>query len=167
MKKGRLHLLCGKMASGKSTLASQLAMHPGVLLIGEDDLLNKLYPNEVVDVQTYAKYSTRIKSALSPRLAELLQFDIQLVLDFPANTKDQRSWLFDLTGRDESRTELHYLECSDKLCMKRLELRAITDPERARTDTVEMFEAITRYFEPPSINEGIVITVHEQTGSAE
>ena len=46
----KLYLLCGKIAAGKSTLASQLATKPSTLLISEDDWLSRLYPDEIPTV---------------------------------------------------------------------------------------------------------------------
>ena len=43
-----LFLLCGKIASGKSTLAATLAEQPNTLLLKEDLLLATLYPGEIV-----------------------------------------------------------------------------------------------------------------------
>lgn len=166
MSSSKFHLLCGKMSAGKSTFAAQLSQLTGALLISEDDLLGKLYPNEIVDVQSYVEYSTRLKSALGPYFIELLRLNVQLILDFPANTKNQRNWLFDLCGRDEGRTILHYLECSDELCLKRMENRKVASPARVHTDTIEIFESITNYFEPPAASEGIPIKIHRQTDGA-
>jgi len=162
MAAGKLHLLCGKMASGKSTLAARLSEPAGILLFSEDELLAKLYPDEIVNVQTYLRYSTRIKSALRSHLAALLDSGISLVLDFPANTKDQRSWLIGLAEKDTGRAQLHYLECADELCLQRLKSRAIAQAERAQTDTVAMFEAMTQYFEVPDESEGFEVITHRQ-----
>jgi dephospho-CoA kinase len=47
-----LHLLCGKIASGKSTLAPNIARDNNAVLISEDYLLSCLYVGEIriVDV---------------------------------------------------------------------------------------------------------------------
>jgi len=45
--KPTLHLLCGKIASGKSTLSAQLGALPGSVIISEDDWLATLYANEM------------------------------------------------------------------------------------------------------------------------
>ena len=41
-----LHLICGKIAAGKSTLAAELASRPATLLISEDVWLSCLYKDE-------------------------------------------------------------------------------------------------------------------------
>ena len=39
-----LHMICGKIAAGKSTLARRLADQPNTILISEDVWLSTLYP---------------------------------------------------------------------------------------------------------------------------
>jgi len=96
--KPTLNFFCGKMAAGKSTLAKQLSEKHSAILISEDKWLSSLYPDEIIDIPGYLKYSERLKSVLSKHIQELLIQGISVVLDFPANTKDQRQWfrrLFD------------------------------------------------------------------------
>ncbi|MCF5552843.1 AAA family ATPase, partial [Pseudomonas syringae] len=39
----KLHLLCGKIASGKSTLAKSIATKHSAILLSEDQWLSRLY----------------------------------------------------------------------------------------------------------------------------
>ena len=45
-----LHLLCGKIAAGKSTLAKELVAEHAAILLSEDTWLAQLYPGEVLSV---------------------------------------------------------------------------------------------------------------------
>jgi len=162
MKQGHLHLLCGKMASGKSTLAAKLVIDESALALSEDELLANLYPNEVVDVPTYVERSGRVKAALRIHIIELLRKNVTVVLDFPSNTRGQRSWLLNIASDAGVDHTLHHLECSDELCIARLDVRRLKQPERNNTDTLEMFRAITKFFEPPTGDEGASIVVHKQ-----
>lgn len=42
-----LHLMCGKIASGKSTLAKALATEHAAILLSEDHWLSRLYPQQI------------------------------------------------------------------------------------------------------------------------
>lgn len=97
---------------------------------------------------------------MQPVLIDLLRNGTSVVLDFPANTVKQRAWMHNLLMDADARHELHYLDCSDDSCRARLKIRAQQEPERHATDTAEMFDAITRYFEPPSDDEGFDIYLH-------
>jgi predicted kinase len=45
--KATLHLLCGKIAAGKSTHAAQLGSLPDTVVVSEDHWLSRLYPGEM------------------------------------------------------------------------------------------------------------------------
>ncbi|MEM7257758.1 MAG: ATP-binding protein [Pseudomonadota bacterium] len=152
-----LHLLCGKMAAGKSTLDASVAQRENLLLVSEDKLLATLYPAEITDVTGYVKYSKRLHHALENILVQLLQQGNSMVMDFPANTAAQRAWLVGLANAAGVSHQLHYIDLPDDVCKAQLQKRAEAQPERAATDTVAMFDAITRYFEAPDKSEGINI----------
>lgn len=162
MSKGTIYIFCGKMASGKSTLATQIAQQNSLTLISEDALLGTLYQDQIVDVPTYVQFSGKVKLAIKPILVDLLRNGTSIVLDFPANTVDQRKWIKAIVVQADAHVEFHYLNCSDAICKAQLRKRIINEPERYATDTVDMFNAITKYFEPPSIDEGFEIINHER-----
>src|SRR5271157_5120421 len=89
--KSTLFLLCGKIAAGKSTLATKLATAPGTILISEDQWLARLYRPELTTFADYIQYSARLREAIGPHVEDLLRKGTSVVLDFPANTLKQRS----------------------------------------------------------------------------
>lgn len=88
-----LHLLCGKIAAGKSTLAHQLAQQTGAVIISEDAWLAHLFAEEMQDVADYVRCAGKLRNAMTPHLISLLQCGVSVVLDFPANTVGQRQWM--------------------------------------------------------------------------
>jgi len=52
-----LHLMAGKIASGKSTLAKSLASDCSAILLSEDHWLSQLYPDQVESVLDYVRLS--------------------------------------------------------------------------------------------------------------
>src|SRR5262245_40629511 len=95
----RLIFLCGKMASGKSTLARELAARDHAMLFSQDALLDALFPGAIVNVASYIEYSTRINRMLAPVVVDILSRGISVVLDFPGNTRNQRAWFRDIINR--------------------------------------------------------------------
>src|SRR6516225_6570939 len=88
----KLMFFCGKMASGKSTFARELADREKAVLLVQDELLEALFPGEIIDVQGFVKYSSRLKNALTPHICALLSKGISVVIDFSGNTRTQRAW---------------------------------------------------------------------------
>lgn len=163
MTRATLYLLCGKMAAGKSTLATAMAQQKGCALMVEDQLLEGLYPGEISDLASYLKYSSLLKTTLQPVIVSLLRSGASLVLDFPANTVDQRRWLLALAQQAGVSHELHYLALTDQDCKRQLARRAAANPARRRTDTEQMYNAVTRYFQPPTADEPLTLIVHNRT----
>ncbi len=161
-----LYLLCGKMAAGKSTLAKELSERHGLVVFSEDQLLESLYPGEIKDLADYIAFSNRLKQTLQPVLIGLLRTGTSLILDFPANTVEQRKWLTGLAAQADVAHELHYLQRTDEQCKRQLEKRARENPARRRTDTPEMFDAVTRYFQEPREDENLKLIIR-QSGPGE
>jgi len=70
---GTLYFFCGKMASGKSTLAAQIAAEKDALLLSEDQFLAELYPHEITDVPAYIERARRVGATVKPIVEALLR----------------------------------------------------------------------------------------------
>ncbi|KKY88523.1 cell division protein ZipA [Enterobacter cloacae] len=151
-----LHLLCGKIASGKSTLSAKLGSSPGTVIVREDLWLAALFAEEMHSISDYVQYSSRLRSAMKPHLVSLLKAGLSVVLDFPANTQTNREWMMSIIKESGASNKLHYLNVSDDVCKSRLRVRnAEGGHEFSATD--QQFEIITRYFSEPMADEGFDI----------
>ncbi|TWB11889.1 putative kinase [Nitrospirillum amazonense] len=151
-----LHLVCGKIAAGKSTLTATLTAEPGTILLSEDQWLARLYPEELASVADYIRLSARLRQVVGPHAVALLRAGLSVVLDFPANTPGLRLWMRGLFEEAGAAHTLHYLEVPDEICRQRLRARnAAGGHDFAATDAE--FDAITRYFVPPDEAEGFMI----------
>ncbi len=158
-----LHFFCGKMASGKSTLARTLAQESNAVLLSEDVWLSQLYSEEINDFGDYLKYSSRLKAILLPHIQNLLLQDISVILDFPGNTPSQRHWfrsIFESVGANHL---LHYIVASDELCQQQLKIRSQELPSGSAFTTEAEFNMITQYFQPPTSEEGFKIKVYQKS----
>ncbi|WP_370979560.1 AAA family ATPase [Agaribacterium sp. ZY112] len=154
LKLGELSLFCGKMGAGKSTKAKQLSADTGAVLFVEDEWLASLFPEQVRTLQDYIKYSRRIKPIVKQHVQSILLAGTSVVMDFPANTVAQRTWLFSIFSEIGALHRLYYLDVDDSTCLRHIEKRRIEQPQRAATDTAEMFEAMAKYFVAPKPEEG-------------
>jgi len=153
-RKAVLHMLCGKIAAGKSTLSAKLAADAGTILISEDRWVAQLYPSEIKSLADYFERSARLRATLTPHVVSLLRTGISVVLDFHANTVASRRWmrsLFEEAGADH---RLHVLDPPDEVCRARMHARkaaggdGVTDAE---------FDYMTSRFEAPRPEEGFTI----------
>lgn len=151
-----LHLLCGKIAAGKSTLAAQLAAEAGGLLISEDAWLARLYPGEIAGVADYVRCAARLRDAVAPHVESLLRAGLSVVLDFPANTVAARVWMRGIIDRSGAAHRLHVLEVPDEVCRARLHRRNAAGGHDFAADDAE-FDVIGSYFVAPTEAEGFDI----------
>jgi len=152
-----LHLLCGKMASGKTTLSKKLRDEHNAILISEDIWLAKLYGEEISSFEDYIKYTKRVRETLYEHVIELLVKDVDVVLDFSANTVRQRAWFRKIFETADVEHTLYYIVASDELCKKQLQQRSKGLPKGSKFTTEEEFDMITQYFEEPLDVEGFNI----------
>ena len=160
MSRATLIFLCGKMAAGKSTLARQLAERGDAVLLVQDELLDALFPGEITDIPGFVTYSSRLRNALTPHICALLLKGVAVVLDFPGNTRAQRAWFRELFERASADHELHFIDASDALCKRQLRDRSRALPPGAPWTTEAEFEAVTKYFEPPTDTERFNVIHH-------
>lgn len=147
------------MGSGKSTLSKEIASQAGAILLSEDEWLKTIYPDEIENFEDYIKYSSRLKPLLKNHVQNILNSGVSVVMDFPANTINQREWFKEIYSEYDIPHKLVYLETSDQLCLEQIKQRRRTNPERARFDTEDVFHHVNRYFQPPSENEKFNIEV--------
>lgn len=154
-----LHLLCGKIASGKSTLTAQLGRLDGTIVIAEDDWLNTLYSEEISSISDYVRCTLKLREIVGPHVASLLNAGVSVVLDFQANTIESRDWMRGILEHTNADHELHVLEVPDEVCMARLQARnAQSDHPFAATE--EQFRQISKHFVAPTSDESFNIVLH-------
>lgn len=156
MSHATLHMLCGKIASGKSTLTAELSLLPATIVMSEDFWLSRLFGPEMHDVADYVRCSQRLREVIGPHVQQLLRLGLSVVLDFPANTVATRAWMKTLFEAAEADHCLHFLDVADEVCKARLRARnAAGTHDFAASDA--QFDRITGYFVPPSEAEGFRI----------
>jgi len=159
---GKLLLLCGKMAAGKSTLARELAARENAMLLVQDEWLDALYPNGVINVATYLEYSGRINRLLAPVVVDLLSRGVSVVLDFPGNTRNQRAWFRGIIERAGAGHELHVLDTADAICKAQLKARSADLPPGTPWTSEADFDLISSHFRAPAEDEGFNVVVHRR-----
>jgi predicted kinase len=154
-----LHLVCGKIAAGKSTLVNELGRLPGTVVVREDHWLARLYPGEQNSLADYARNSARLRSAIAPHLVDLLRSGLSIVLDFPANTVSSRAWMRTLFEGAGCAHRLHYLDVADEVCKARLRRRNRSG-EHEFTVSDEEFDLFTAHFVPPTAEEAFEVILY-------
>ena len=154
------HMICGKIAAGKSTLATRLGERPGTIRISEDAWLACLYKDEQKTIEDYVRNARRLREAMGDHVVALLDAGLSVVLDFPANTPASRQWMRSLFERAGAEHRLHFLDLPDEVCKARLRARNAAGTHAFNVSDAE-FDLFTSYFVPPSADEGFTVTFHD------
>lgn len=155
-----LHLMCGKIASGKSTLSADLAALEQAVVISEDDWLTALYHDHLSSIADYVQCMSKLRSIIGPHVVSLLNSGISVVLDFQANTVESRKWMRNILDQTNAAHKLHVIDVPDYVCIARLHARnAQGDHPFAATE--DQFRQITKHFVSPSSDEGFDIVLHK------
>jgi predicted kinase len=161
-----LYFICGKIASGKTTLARQLAAEHGAAIICEDEWLVRLEA-KIESFDDFVIHARRLRAAVTPHVVQLLRLGTSVVLDFPANTPNDRAWLRSLFEAAQAHHELHVIDAPDDLCRTRLRSRNESKPEGLYWGYVPeaIFDPVTRLLVPPDKAEGFNVIRHEARAS--
>ncbi len=157
-----LHMICGKIAAGKSTLAARLTAQPATIRISEDAWLACLYKDEQKTIEDYVRNSRRLREVMGDHIVTLLEAGLSVVLDFPANTPAGRQWMRSLFERAGAMHQLHFLDVPDDVCRARLRARNAAGTHAYDVSDAE-FDLFTSYFVPPSADEGFEVTFHGES----
>lgn len=157
MEPGTLTFFCGKMGAGKSTKASKVAHASQAVVISEDEWLASLYPNKISSLSDYIEYSGLLKPQIKKLVQSILSAGTNVVMDFPANTVSQREWFRSIFSEIHAPHNLMLIDVPNEVCLGQIAKRRQEQPDRAATDTPEMFEKVTQYFTAPSSDEGFNI----------
>ncbi|MCD1589084.1 ATP-binding protein [Halomonas sp. IOP_14] len=159
MKKGVLTFFCGKMGAGKTTKSREISQERNAVLLSEDEWISSIYPNSIKTLDDYIEYSGRLKPQMKKLVQSILASGTNVVMDFPANTIPQREWFKSIFSEIQAPHELIYIDQPNAICLGQIAKRRIEHPQRAATDTEEMFELVTKHFVAPTLDEGFNTTV--------
>jgi predicted kinase len=161
---GTLHLVCGKIAAGKSTLCARLAAAPATVLIGEDRWLKALFGDEMKVLADYVRVSARLRAPMGGHVAALLAAGLDVVLDFPANTIERRAWMKGIADAAGAPHILHFLDLTDEECRARLHRRNAAGGHDFTVSDAQL-ALFTSHFQPPEAAEGLNVVAVEQAGA--
>lgn len=155
-----LHMLCGKIAAGKSTLAATLSQAPNTILIAEDAWLATLFADEMQSPRDFLRCSAKLRAAMGPHIQALLGSGLSVVLDFQANTVASRVWMRGLLDQVTADHRLHVLVPPDAVCLARLRARNASGTHPFQVTDAQFYE-ISKHFVEPTPDEGFTLQRHD------
>ena len=118
-----LHMLCGKIAAGKSTLSARLGDANNTIVISEDRWIAQLYP-EIRVLGDFFERCERLRGTLTPHVVDLLRRRFgrsRLSRQYRARSRRWMRGMFEEAGASH---QLHFLDVPDEVCRARMHARA-------------------------------------------
>ena len=154
-----LHMLCGKIAAGKSTFAAQLADAPRTVLLSEDDWLHPRFGDQISTGADFVHASAKLRAVVGPHVADLLNAGLSVGLDYAANTLERREWMRGILEMTTADHVLHVLNPPDALCLERLHARNAKGEHPAQVSDAQ-FARFSAYFVLPDPKEGFTVKTY-------
>ena len=159
-----IHLICGPIGAGKTTIAHQIAEQYGAIRFSEDEWLSKLFipdapqdlmscSDDIISAWATEKYQ-RCRGQIWLLCERLLSLGVPVVLDGAAATKEQRDAFRKKASKCGVDFQLHYVTSDSETRKKRVFER---NNEKGRTYSIEvtlgMFNMMETFFQPPVADE--------------
>jgi predicted kinase len=154
-----LHLMCGLVASGKTTLARGLAADLGALRLSRDEWMIRLYGLPHDDPRYVERLDSCTELMWDVAFAVIVT-GMDVILDWNFWSRHRRADALARASREGVSVKLHWLDVPVEVAIERAEQRLRDAPpntHRIDADGVRHFATI---FQPPDEQEGLPIVRH-------
>ena len=159
-----IHLICGPIGAGKTTIAHQLAEQHGAIRFSEDEWLSHLFipdaPENLLDepMEMVAAWATeryqRCRGQIWPLCEQLLKQGMHVVLDGAAANKEQRDKIREKAIKTGVGFKLYYVTTDTETRRSRVLERNVKGGKTYSIEvTPEVFELMENFFEIPDESE--------------
>ena len=118
-----IYLICGKICSGKTYYAKELANEKNALILSCDELSRIIDRNISIDSDKYDIIAGELQSYLLRRAADISNHGVDVILDWGFWTEGDRTAASSFLAEHGSLHEWHYLDISDECLKENIEKR--------------------------------------------
>ncbi len=154
-----VHLLCGRLCSGKSHYAAHLREENGAVVLSVDELMLALFGPDAGEL--HDEYARRAKEYLFRQAVELSCADVPVVLDWGFWTRESRRAVREAFAARSVPTRLYWLDVDGEEWKARIQRRneaVLRGETRAYLVDEGLLKKFSSLFEPPLPGE-IDVTV--------
>jgi predicted kinase len=154
----RVHLLCGLVGAGKTTLARQLAAEEMGVRFSLDEWMLRLYGTRYDD-PSYVARIDGCKAMIWDLARQVLGAGHDVVLDWNHWSRQRRAESIEAASAVGATPVVHYLDVPVEVAVARALARGVSDPLSHQLDEPGVRHMAT-ILEPPSPEEGAEIVEH-------
>jgi len=154
-----VHLMCGFVAGGKTTLARQLAAELPALRFSRDEWMIRLYGLSYDDPR-YVERLDPCTELIWDVAVEALRLGVNVILDWNHWSRQRRADAFDRARTAGFDAVVHFLDVPIDTAIQRARHRLSTPPADAHRIDEAAVRHFATIFEPPTDDEGLQIIRH-------
>ncbi|HMG74153.1 MAG TPA: ATP-binding protein [Pyrinomonadaceae bacterium] len=155
-----LHLMCGLPCAGKTTLAKQIEHERSALRLTPDEWIIRLFGADL-SLETLDAARDPVETVLWDLAARLLVLGVDVILDFGFWSRAERDDFRSRAAQLGARSELHFVDVSEKELLARLAARNAQLPTGTFWIDQARLSLWSRQFEPPTMDE---LRKHKEEG---
>ena len=164
---GEIHLICGKICSGKSWYARRLAEKENAVILSCDDLSLSLFPPLLGD--KHDEVMARVKAYLHARALDILSTGTDVILEWGFWKRADRQNVRKFYEEKGIKVHWYHMDTSDETLIERIDRRneqVLAGMNRSYYVDEGLFKKMTANFEKPDDAEmngdWVVISDHDQ-----
>lgn len=149
-----IYILCGKIASGKTTYADKLKKEKNAVILSCDDLMLTLYDHCLGD--KHDETTDKCLRYFYSLAEQLYNMNINVIIDFGYWTKIERKKAVQYFNNRNIPFEIHYIKINEQKRLKQLEKRnVVLESQKERNYIIkgELLKRLDLKFEEPSKEE--------------
>ena len=150
-----VHLLCGKVGSGKTTFARALEEERRAVRFSPDEWMIRLFGHHMQREIFDSRLET-CKSIIYDLCKRMTDLDVDVILDFGFWSRSERDAVRQRIEASGAVCALYFFDVPDEILKTRLKERNARRPSDAFEITDEMFELFNGGFERPGADEDCV-----------
>ena len=153
-----IHLICGFMGFGKTTLAKELAKNLPAVRLTHDEFMVDLYGRNMSKSDFYARYP-KVDDLLWKLAEKILNAGTDVIMDYGFWSKQTRKQVQQKAKNLTPDVVWHQLVCDTNIAKARVLKRTDENPTELFIDEACFNEKLKQY-EPITDDEGLIVQHH-------
>ncbi len=154
-----IHMVCGYMGFGKTTLAKRLAKRLPAVRLTHDEFMRDLFGRNLPDAE-FRKYMRPVADLMWKLCGEICRAGGNAVMDMGFWSKEDRCLAYAKASELADRVFFDVVECDMATAKRRVLARTENDAEALAVDEA-CFDKFVSRFEIPESGEGLPMVFHK------
>ena len=151
------YVICGFIGAGKTTFARKLEKETKAIRITKDEWIIKIFGNKITSDKNFESYDKNITELATDIAFRILKSGKDVIIDEGFWVKSQRDDIKKKLLQAGANPIFYYVKSSIKQMKERVINRSKYPPIDSFEINEEMFDKYLKYWEPPTVEEDILL----------